>query len=161
MCRLHYYLGCFCTVSPNYSLNTISKTQNTTICLKAGCNQVAYSIKDMQHSRSVYTRYLYIYTHTHCRQSQSEDYQGPSYSQTKLFYSHLTRISKDAMKQQPEYKNHQKYIYAIMKSYQFFLFVFIFYFFFLLLNKLYGLENIYNIKCTLKKAYVLYIIKTA
>lgn len=76
------------------------------ICPKAGCTQVAYSIKNMQHSMSVYTVYLYIYTY--CRQSQSEDYQGPPNSQTKLFYSHLTRISKDAMKQQPEYKSHQK-----------------------------------------------------
>lgn len=55
--------------------------------------------------------------YTHCRQSQSEDYQGHSYSQTKLLYSHLTRISKDAMKQQPLYKKITKNRYLFSYIY--------------------------------------------
>lgn len=66
------------------------------ICLKAGCKQGAYGINNMQ-----------------CRQSQLKTTKAPS-----LFT--LTRILKDAMKQQPEYKSHQNIFTVCQVSYHVF-----------------------------------------
>lgn len=59
------FLYSFSKLQFKYSI----KDTKYNICLKAGCNQVAYSIKNMQHSMSVYTVYLYIYIHTHTADS--------------------------------------------------------------------------------------------
>lgn len=91
------------------------------ICLKAGCKQGAYGINNMQ-----------------CRQSQLKTTKAPS-----LFT--LTRILKDAMKQQPEYKSHQNIFTVCQVSYH------VFFLAHQSFIKQYGLENVYNIKCTLKR----------
>lgn len=81
------------------------------ICEKADWNQVVYCIKNIQHSMSVYTvhSYIIIYIYTNTADSHKKKTTTVlSHSETKVAYSHLTRISKDALKQQLEYKNHQK-----------------------------------------------------